>query len=240
MEQKKIDEEVVPGKRLGRNISHDPRSRNFSYKVPAKFVFNDLRTVVHRRYGEVFDQGDLGSCTGNAIAGAINSKPIYQRGDKTLHEADAVELYSLATDLDRYLGVYPPDDTGSSGLAVCKAAKTKGFITSYYHTFSVQQAVTALQDNCLITGIYWYEGFDNPDETGLVKIEGEPRGGHEIEVVGFHRVAKKLAGCIVEFENSWGAGWGMNGRFYMTVKDWDTLLDEQGDVTVPLKEFLTV
>ena len=42
-----------------------------------------------------------------------------QPGDATAGEQFAVALYSDATKVDAYPGTYPPDDTGSSGLAIC-------------------------------------------------------------------------------------------------------------------------
>jgi hypothetical protein len=234
-----IPENPVPGKPLGRHIEHDPRSRGFAYVAEAVpvFNFNALRTVVHRRWGEVFDQGNLGSCTGNAVAGCCNTRPTHIPGAHLLHEEQAVEIYSLATKVDDFSGEYPPDDTGSSGLGACKAAQQLNFIVRYDHAFSIEQAVMALQDRAVITGINWYEGFDNPDEDGMVSIAGQIRGGHEIEVLGFHVVssAKSVLDCVIELENSWGRPWGVRGRFFMLVKTWADLLDEQGDVTIPIR-----
>ena len=34
--------------------------------------------------------------------------------------------------------------------------------------------------------------------------------------------------------NSWGPGYGLGGRFYMTVDTWAELLADRGDVTIPV------
>ena len=236
--QEKIPEQPVPGKPLGRHIEHDERSRGFMAVPEGKAIFNfeALRSVTHRRWGEVFDQGDLGSCTGNAVAGCLNTRPTHIPGP-IVHEPVAVQIYSLATQLDVWDGEYPPDDTGSSGLAACKAALQLKYITRYEHAFSIEETIMALQERPVITGINWYEGFDRPDALGLVTIAGEVRGGHEIEALGFHVVpdAKSVLDCIVEFENSWTRKWGVRGRFFMYVRAWAELLDEDGDVTVPIR-----
>jgi hypothetical protein len=236
---KKIDEYVVEDKRLGRHIEHDSRSRGFAFQPEAGAIynFNALKSVVHRRWGEVYDQGDLGSCTGNAIAGACNTRPTHVPGAHLLHEGDAVELYGLATQLDEWDGTYPPEDTGSSGLAACKAAVQKGYITRYEHSFDIKQAIMALQERPVITGINWYEGFDEPDNDGMVALTGQLRGGHEVEVVGFHVTANALSvlECVIELENSWSRSWGVRGRFYMLVRTWADLLEDEGDVTVPIR-----
>lgn len=227
-----LPEIIVPGKRLGRHVEHDPQSRAFA--LAKKTDLSALLDVNHKRYGRIFDQGDIGSCTGEATAGALNTDPIHVKGQhkRLFVQRHAVEIYSRATELDNFPGVYLPDDVGSSGLAAAKAAKEKGYISEYRHAFSMDEALTALQDGPVITGVTWYEGFDHPDANGYVTIQGQPRGGHEFEVVGFKWSHNDLASSVITAINSWGSGWGKKGHFMFTVATWQKLLDEQGDVTI--------
>lgn len=212
---------------LGRVVQHDPRSRAFAVQVNEAAP---LKKVLWHRYGTVLNQGRLGSCTGNAIAGALNTAPFWKPG-RTLTEKDAVVLYCAATHLDDVPGSYPPDDTGSSGLAVCKAAKVAGLISGYTHAFSLAQALQALMSGPVITGIDWHSGFDHPDANGVVTASGWVRGGHEFEVVGYDPATQ-----LVTAINSWGRSWGpIAGRFKFTSVTWGQLLDAQGDVTVPVQ-----
>lgn len=190
-----------------------------------------LRTVLHRRYGLPFDQGNLGSCTGNAVAGCLNTKPLHLVGGRMFREADAVRIYELATQLDGFAGTYPPTDTGSSGLAACKAAKQLGFIKEYRHAFGIDEALQALQVAPLITGSDWWSDMDTPTPQGFVYPTGYVRGGHEYEVLGYVKGKRPY----VVFENSWGLDFGINGRFKMFVEDWAKLLAAQGDVTILLR-----
>lgn len=219
-----LTERIVDGHRLGRHIEHDPRSRNFRVEVDHAAP---LRTVHHRRYGEPFDQGNVGSCTGNAVAGALNTAPLHAAGHHLLTEMDAVALYELATVIDSIPGSYPPDDTGSSGLAVAKAAQEQGLISSYRHAFGIDDALQALMAGPVITGVDWYSAFDSPDASGLVSIDGSVRGGHEFEVLGYDAHTQTVVA-----ENSWGVGWGQRGRFRFAVATWAALLADGGDVTV--------
>ncbi|RKS80452.1 hypothetical protein CLV35_0884 [Motilibacter peucedani] len=215
-----IHEDVVPGMRLGRHVRHDPRSRDFvAREAPA------LVSALHRRHCPPFDQGQLGSCTGNATVGLLMTEPFYRPG-RELDEDDAVAVYARATHLDRFRGVYPPDDTGSSGLAAMKAAREAGWLTAYSHAFGLQHALRALVLTPVITGVNWYEGFDKPAADGLVEIAGSVRGGHEFEVHGIDVEARTVR-CV----NSWGPDWGDDGSFTMSWDTWDRLLHEQGDVT---------
>ena len=73
-----IPEQVTPGKRLGRHIVHDPRSRNFPADGAAA-----ITSVVHNATGLPLNQGDIGSCTANALCGALNSAPDFKGGVAT-------------------------------------------------------------------------------------------------------------------------------------------------------------
>lgn len=224
-----LDEHVVEGRRLGRHVEHDPRSRQYAFAMKA----TTLVAVEHKRHGGIFNQGNLGSCTGNAACGAKNTEPLYHSGSTHLiAEAGAVDVYSLATRLDGMSdGYYPPTDTGSSGLAVAKALKQLGMIGSYSHAFGIDAALAALQLGPVITGVNWYEGFDSPDANGLVKISGQVRGGHEI-VARSYVPAPNPDDALIGLDNSWGTTWGLTGRFFWTVATWKQLLAEQGDVTI--------
>lgn len=226
-----LDVDVVrleerPGRgRLGRHVEHDPRSRQ--YGVISASV--DLKQVLWRRYGSILDQGDLGSCTGNALTGALMTGPLY-RNRHNYGERTAVAIYKRATAIDEFDGAYPPDDTGSSGLAVCKAAVERRMIVEYRWAFGIQQALLALQNGPVITGVAWHEGFDHPDQNGRVKLAGEVRGGHEFLVRGYDPDTH-----TVFCDNSWSKTWGVSGSFVMAVSDWDQLLQQQGDVVQPLR-----
>jgi hypothetical protein len=218
-----LPEDHVEGKRLGRHVKHDPRSFTYQAGRAPKVV-----SVNHKATGLPLDQGKIGSCTANALCGALDSAPDYTSAS-TLTEADALRVYELETKLEGK--PYPPNDPGGSGLMVCTAAKQLGMLSSYNHAFGIRHALEALVVRPVITGINWYSSFDTPDPTGLVAIDAGAtvRGGHEIVADGIDADKK-----LVWFWNSWGTQWGLGGRFCMTFDTWDQLLHEQGDVTVPL------
>src|SRR5258708_818649 len=112
MEQ--IYKEKIPSTdpRLNRHINHDERSKQFAFDTSNI----EIKDVEHTRLIPVLNQGQVGSCTGNAGIGAIatapfklSSKPFY-----SYNEAGALKLYSAAETIDGD-GPYPPNDNGSSG-----------------------------------------------------------------------------------------------------------------------------
>ena len=220
-----LPEQHVSGKRLGRHVKHDPRSRQYAAPRAPQVV-----SVKHPATGLPLDQGQIGSCTANALCGALDSDPNLS-GASPYDEAEAVKVYELETQMEGK--PYPPNDPGGSGLMVCKAAKQMGLISSYQHAFGVQHALEALVMRPVITGVTWYDSFDHPDpNTGEVSIApgAKVRGGHEFVADEIDAPNK-----LVWFWNSWGTSWGQGGRFCMSFDTWDQLLQQQGDVTVPVK-----
>lgn len=228
-----IPEHVVPGKRLGRHVHRDSRSLAYPYIGAQVRQVVTPKTVLWKRNIPILDQGDLGSCTGNAIDGAAGTDPLYgtlPAGHPALDEKEAVALYSAATKLDSEPGSYPPDDTGSDGLSVCKAAKSAGLIGGYTHCTTVDEVVQALQSGPCITGVNWYDSFDQPASNGTIAISrgAQVRGGHEFEIRGVDVDAK-----MFHADNSWGESWGVKGSMQFSYATFERLLAEEGDATVP-------
>jgi hypothetical protein len=146
-----------------------------------------------------------------------------------LTSEDAVRLYSLATELDEWEGVYPPEDTGSSGLAVAKAGIQLGFFSTYNHAFGFEHFTSTLQTQPVIVGTYWLSQMFNPDADGRVQVKGTVEGGHEYLALGVDYETETLT-----FLNSWGPSWGANGRFKISFADFAFLLNQEGDATAPV------
>ncbi len=208
---------------LGRVVEHDPRSLN--YPAPT----GTTKTVLWAHYGAVLDQGHTSSCTGNAMAQALNSRPLHIRGQH-LTETDAAALYSLATQLDEFPGTYPPNDNGSSGLGVAKAAQQLGKITAYTHAFGLDHALAALTNGPLLLGTNWHEAMFNPDAKGFVTVTGPVVGGHEYVLLGAN-TRDRYVTCL----NSWSPSWGNKGRFRMSFDALNSLLTDNGDALQPTR-----
>jgi hypothetical protein len=217
--------------RLGRHVNHDPRSLRYPHPVlPRSAIASQHWT----RRCPVLDQGDLGSCTGQAAAGWIGTDNTIRQGRADVTEDLAVQLYEAATRLDSFDGEYPPTDSGSDGVSVTKALQRAGYVTAYTHGFSLRALDTALQVGPALIGIPWYQSQFDPASDGRIRVDTTSglAGGHELIV---DQVVATTAGVVTQYwvTNSWSQDWGVGGRGYFTAADLATLLADDGDVTVP-------
>lgn len=226
--------------RLGRHVRHD--SRSLSFRVEPVEDVNTLQSIRHTRYIPTLDQGQLGSCTGNAAVGCLGTgafwtldeiKGVLSPTDAVVDEIYSVGVYSDATALDPFAGTYPPTDTGSDGLSVAKVLKQRGLISGYLHALSFEAVLTALAKQPVIVGTVWRSNMFNPEPDGRIRISGSDEGGHEYVLDELDMENRR-----VWMQNSWTDAWGVDGRGYFTFGDFEALLEDDGDCTVfvPISE----
>lgn len=206
---------------LGRTVWHDERSRDYPAAAGA------LGQPARWPHGPVLNQGNLGSCTANALIGAVNCRRAIAGRSDFLTETEAVGVYARATEIDPVPGSWPVQDTGSSGLAVAKVAKTAGLIGSYAHCFGVEHVLAALALGPVMIGIPWLNSMFTPVGGRIVVDEKSGvAGGHEVCLIGTDGQS------VVTVLNSWGDTWGTGGTATLAVEDLAWLLAQDGDATV--------
>lgn len=231
--------------RLGRHVEHDSRSKlpRHIVKPAAKAK---LKTTFWSSQSVGLDQGDVGSCTGNAPAQLVNTDlwtPVREKvlGQGTFaDEQYALKIYHENTVIDGYPGVYPPDDTGSSGLAAAKTLARFGLAGPYKHALSISTLISGLMSGPCIVGTNWTSGMFKTDRNYYVKPTGSVQGGHEYFCFGVDLERQELW-----FRQSWGGDWGTemvyqgktimpSQAFRVTIPNFTKLLAAQGDATFPL------
>lgn len=240
---------IIPEKhdrpyRLGRHEEHDPRSLAYAHGVlPASAI----KSVSWTRRIPILNQGNKGSCTGNAETGAIgtdslgrtatptvtvkaDTKGVFTAGTRTLDETFAVDAYTLNTLLDSIPGNMPGEDTGSTSLACGKSGKQLGVFAGYTHAYTYDALLSALQSGPVLIGIPWYNSMFEPKSDGQIVVDTTSglAGGHEMVVREFDLLHDE-----VWPDNSWDTSWGLQGRGYFKGADLRVLLSQGGDVLVP-------
>jgi hypothetical protein len=220
---------------LGRHVHLDSRSRAYAVQPGTVAV----RSVRHTAHIGILDQGQVGACTGFSATSCAYHEPYATLTSKPWKyaptAAGALAWYHENTVEDGFAGTYLPDDTGSDGLTASKVAREAGISTGYQPALDLDSSLAALMTAPGITGIPWYQSMFDVDSSGLVTVDVRSglAGGHELcvdEVVTADRPGNGTGQLLVGGPNSWGAGWGAAGRWYLTAADWWKLRKQDGDV----------
>lgn len=221
---------------LGRNIEHDPRSRAFAFQAAG----DPLASVRHLSNIRTLNQ-HVGSCTCHTALKLCTyihwfTLTMQQRAD-IINDPDgmATDWYRETTRNDEFDGEWEPTDTGSSGTSASKTAVRRGYAKGFNHAFRFDDTLAMLAKRAIGIGAWWYNSFDQPDHTGLVQLTSTSRrrGGHEFVLDELDVEHEQ-----VWAQNSWGNGFGIEGRFRFSFDDLERLLNEDGDSVqlIPLDE----
>ena len=204
-----------------RRQEFDERSREYSIRT----LLGDAPTLQTKVWDiDVWlDQGSEGACVGYSFAHEIAAEPV--PGD--VDGQYARHIYFEAQKVDQWPG---EDYSGTSVLAGAKTVATLGWFDEYRWAFSIDDALASLSNiGPAVFGTNWYEGMYDTDADGYIHRTGNLAGGHAILALGYDH--EKQA---VLLHNSWGPGWGENGRAWLSVEDFTTLMYEFGEFCIPL------
>ena len=215
---------------------HRDRLYGVVRKIPAKLPSKaDLRPGC----SPVEDQQDLGSCTANALAGAVEYLMNKDKGQYVdvsrlfVYYNERVIEHNVRTDAGAMLrdGIKTlarqgactekrwPYDTTKFARKPTQACYTEALdyqIVSYARLETLDEMRTCLADGYpFVFGFAVYESFEaqKVSKTGVVDLpkDGESMvGGHAVLAVGYDDAAKRFV-----VRNSWGTGWGQQGYFTM-------------------------
>lgn len=196
------------------------------------------------------DQGQEGACVGFGHGHEAAAYPVRVSG--VTNDFARTKIYWEAQKIDEWGGgSYPgavPFYEGTSVLSGAKVMQTLGFYDSYYWALNIRElAVGVGLNGPAVLGFNWYEGMYNTDANGFISPTGALAGGHCIAAVGVKIVWKSWLNWFISrtwenvdldrsylvLHNSWGQGWGVNGRAKLSLTDADRLLNEQGDAMFP-------
>jgi len=217
-----------------------PDKRDFLYAKIMK-VPKILPDMVDLRKGcsQVEDQGQLGSCTANALVGNLEFLDIQDGNGYTdqsrlfiyynerllrgmVNEDSGAMLRDGIKSLVKWgscpESVWPYEINNFTKKPPVKAYQLgkKHCITSYHRLNTLDEMKICLASGFpFVFGFAVYESFETQEvaSTGIVNLPKRNErmlGGHAVVAVGYNEKQKRFI-----IRNSWGSDWGMNGYFTM-------------------------
>lgn len=216
-----------------------PDQRDFFYKTIRPVIKLPAKVDLRNKCSDIENQGQLGSCTANALAG--NLEYLDKNDDNQYIDASRLFIYYN----ERLIQHTVKSDSGATLRAGIKTLAKQGVcdeklwpykiekfavrpskdcyetalnrrIVSYHRLQTLDEMLLCLADGFpFIFGFSVYESFESPEvaRTGIMpmpKPEERVLGGHAVMAVGYNQKSKTLL-----VRNSWGTGWGQKGYFTM-------------------------
>lgn len=217
-----------------------PDHRDYLYQVKAPKRLSSLPTTHQLAFSPwmppVFDQGNLGSCTGNAIAAAFEfdlrrqkladytpSRLAIYYGERVIEQTvdsdsgaeirDGMKVIAAQGAGPELLWPYNISRFTQAPPAAYFAAAAKRKAVSYESVpqteVDIKRAIYA--GYLVVMGFTVYDSFESDAvaATGHVPMPGPNEsvlGGHAVAICGY-------GATRVSCRNSWGTGWGKNGNF---------------------------
>jgi C1A family cysteine protease len=227
----------------------EPRQRKYGWKpdlpdrrdkiYKAKLMPLPPKIDLRPYCSPVENQGDIGSCTANALAGALeflelkDKAPYEDKSRLFIYYNERVIENSILEDSGAMIrdgiktlaskGVcsekswpYDPDQFATMPPKDCYDEAKNHVILAYERLSSLHDIKTCLATGFpVVFGFSVYESFDDPTvaQTGMMPVPETQEtldGGHAICCVGYDDSLDRLI-----IRNSWGTDWGDSGYFYM-------------------------
>ena len=227
-----------------------PDHRDHSYAAPVQVLTNLPRKIDLRPQcpSQVYSQGQLGSCTANAIAAAVEFDLLKQKRQDFM--PSRLFIYYNERDIEGTVD----EDSGAMIRDGVKSVARKGVCPETEWTYDTDRFTEKPPENCyedalktrarsyarvartlnqfkgclasgypFVFGFSVYESFESEEvaQSGIATIptaQEKLLGGHAVLAVGYDDDQNRF---IVR--NSWGDSWGMKGYFTMP---YSYLLDE--------------
>ena len=215
-----------------RRSSNDPRDYDYKLKVPMNVKLPLSHEIIPRA---IYNQGNIGSCSSNAICNQImalkdytdNTYPsrLYQYYNSRMIEGNinedsgatyrsAYKALSKFGFCDEKLCEYDTEKYKEEPSKSCYDTANKTLIKKYQTLIpSIYAIEYAVSNNMIVTfGCIIYDNFNEYDKKEFVIPfpRGGQLGGHALAIVAYSHQKR-----LFKIVNSWGVEWGDNGCAWM-------------------------
>jgi C1A family cysteine protease len=180
--------------------------------------------------GPVLDQGRTPQCVAYSSIGFLTAHPVVNKA------IDFKEFYDACQRVDEWEG---EDYEGTSVRAGFKVLKERGYVSGYQWALNADTvAQHILTTSPVVVGTDWYLDMFTPTSDGYITATGSVEGGHAWLLVGVNLMRHNPDGTLGAFRmrQSWGPGWGQNGRAWVTYSDMDKLIRSDGEACAAVEQ----
>jgi C1A family cysteine protease len=219
----------------------DPRDHLFALTREEQTTVLPSEFSLRAKMPPVYDQGQLGSCTANAIGGCVQYEQMKQKEAEGTHTPSRLFIYyaerAMEGTVDADSGAMirdgmkviatigsPPETDWPYDIAKFKQkppAQAFSDALKYEATYGrVTQSAHSLQASVyfkrpVVFGFVVYESFETIGPDGIMPMPNinteQVMGGHATVVVGYKQINGHL---YFEVRNSWSSSWGDSGYFW--------------------------
>ena len=207
---------------FGRRYKEDEQDKNFpmSAAIPV-----GVPPGVYRRYWNDLqwwgNQGSLPQCVAYAWLHWAEDGPVTHK-EVAPPLLTPSTVYHSAQRIDEWPG---ESYDGTSVRAGAKVLQENSIISNYHWATNVDVIVRAiLTTGPVVVGTRWYSGMSHPGADNVMEVTGSVLGGHAYVLNGCN--TKKR---LFRMKNSWGRGWGKNGRAWISFADMGILISQNGE-----------
>ena len=224
-----------------------PDQRDFLYSAIKPAIRLPDKVDLRNGCSGVEDQGKLGSCTAQALAGNIEF--LDKKIDSKYTDVSRLFIYynerAIEDTVDYDAGASIRDGIKTlkndgvcresawpyviskfdlKPAVKCYSEAMKHRIESYHRLGTTGEMLACLAEGYpFVFGFAVYESFESPEvrRTGIACMPGKDErmlGGHAVMAVGYEQPAKRFL-----VRNSWGGKWGMAGYFTLPFEYLETL-----------------
>ncbi len=224
-----------------------PDSRDYLYSAIRPVIKLPKKVDLRECCSEIEDQGNLGSCTAQALAGNLefldkkidsiyvdvsrlfiyyNERAIMDTIDYDSGASLRDGIKTLKNDGACYEKTWPYVISRFDRMPPlkCYTEAKKHLIESYHRLNNTSEMLACLAEGYpFVFGFTVYESFESPQVkcTGIANMPAKDEraiGGHAVVAVGYDQAAKRFL-----VRNSWGKKWGMGGYFTVPFEYLETL-----------------
>lgn len=194
----------------------DGRDYNLRSFIPRA---NSLKIIGSKKWefwGEPLDQGETPHCVGFSMANFGINEPV----NTPYLNSDGHLFYYKCKVVDGE----PNKENGSYIRSAAKVLRNEGVIETYafaYDIYAIKWWI--INKSPMIVGTIWTEEMLNPNADDIITTGGAILGGHA------YLLTEWTEDNYIGIQNSWGKHWGINGKAYISMADFEKIFKYDGE-----------